>query len=235
VVAYNCIVPRQLLKQAIHMFMVMGACMSPEMTTLKLRSELESKMLDRSQSSNRLYVEDFENHFVSRTLAYYAPQVASWFTGLTVGGYLRAVCSALQSEDDRARALVCDSSRRRVIQECRQMMLAAGGCELVSNTVSGMLPMLRSSYRAHVASSTGVSLSDAVEFGTIADPKEELGLLFSLMIGPEEMGITSILPAIVAMGSALQEFIREAGMEIVRQRKERHGVSLLADAVMLFR
>lgn len=207
------------------MFMVMGVCMSPEMTTLKLRSELETKVIERSQSSNRLYVEDFENHFVSRTLAYYAPQATSWLTGLTVGGYLRSLRSALQNEDDRCRGLVCDSSRRRLIQSCRQDLLAGPACELVTNSTSGMLPMLRASYRAQVASSTGVSLADAVEFGSIADPSDELAMMYALMIGPEEMGITSIHPAIVAMGTTFQEFIKEAGLEIVRQRKERHGTS----------
>lgn len=52
---------------------------------------------------------------------------------------------------------------------------------------------------------------------------QELALLMSLMIGSGEPGITPVIAAIVEMGKTLLEFIKEAGTEIIRLRKERAG------------
>ena len=77
---------------------------------------------------------------------------------------------ALRAEDNRCRAYVNTSTRRKLLTACRQMMLADQGVDLIRNESTGMLSMLRASYRAHVASEEGAT-ADHSEFGSATDPK----------------------------------------------------------------
>lgn len=145
--------------------------MLPVMTSLKTRPALDALLIQRSQESNELYEHEFEQKFIERTLVFYAPRVTEWLTG-PVGHYLRQLDGALRSEEDRARALVVDFTRYRLIEACRQNMIHLQGKDLVCDPASGMLPMLRSAYRTQLASESGGSIHDASEFGSMSDPKQ---------------------------------------------------------------
>jgi len=77
-VRYPC---RTILKQTIDMIIVMGMCNDADESKLKDRTSLDAVINAPSSTSNALYVDEFETQFISRTLEYYRPLCAQWWTG----------------------------------------------------------------------------------------------------------------------------------------------------------
>ena len=68
---------------------------------------------------------------------------------------------ALAAEDARCRAYVNTSTRCKLIAACRGLMLGEQGTDLIHNTGTGMMAMLRASYRTQNAIAEGVYASES--------------------------------------------------------------------------